>query len=418
MQERHRRTNEARGHTRCCRFVVQSPAVDTSRISSQPWIWQLELTNLLKALPGSWTTSCSTGQTVRSLAEGWTTAEVRRRKNEAERQELERQAGITFATFADQGFFGYEGRWVLDRRASGKRLSPRQCEDKQQTFNKHVIPMLGQMKLHQINRAVLKDFRNGMYKAGYSGSTINRALDWIRAVLEAAEDENRIEAVPRIDRAASKPAQRGILSVDEFHRIFMVRWIDPRAYLANALAAVTGCRMGEVLALRASNIDPGRLLVAVERSYDSAERVMSQTTKNGKVRPITVPPMVCRGLETLAEANPQGEDDPLVFWSDETPDKPCDYKLITRGLYRAMAQIGIDEVERRRRSLSFHSWRHWLNSRLIETHVPPEKIRMLTGHSSSDMTLLYYHAQVDAMGDVREVQARMLEGCFITPITP
>jgi integrase len=114
----------------------------------------------------------------------------------------------------------------------------------------------------------------------------------------------------------------------------------------------------------------------------------------------------------LYTANPYGGEDPLIFWADNTPDKPCDYKVITRGLYRALAQIGISDAERRRRCLSFHSWRHWLNSQLIEAHVPAEKIRMLTGHSSSEMTLLYYHAQVDAMADVRGVQARMLDGCF------
>ena len=46
--------------------------------------------------------------------------------------------------------------------------------------------------------------------------------------------------------------------------------------------------------------------------------------------------------------------------------------------------------------------------------MPPEKIRMLTGHSSSEMTLLYYHTQVEAMADVRDVQARMLENCLST----
>jgi integrase len=269
------------------------------------------------------------------------------------------------------------------------------------------------MKLHEINRAVLKDFRNAMYQDGYSGSTINRALDCIRAVLEAAEDENRIDAVPRIDRAASRPTERGIPTTDEFHRIFAERWEDPRAYYASALAAVTGCRMGEILALRRLNIDSARLLVSVERSYDSAERFICATTKNGKSRMVTIPPMVCRGLEMLAAANPHTSVDPLVFWSEKTPDKPCYYKLVTRGLYKALTQIGIDAAERRRRHLSFHSWRHWLNSQLVEAHVPPEKIRMLTGHSSSEMTLLYYHTQVEAMADVRDVQARMLNNCLV-----
>ena len=89
---------------------------------------------------------------------------------------------------------------------------------------------------------------------GFSGSTINRALDCIRAVLEAAEDENGIDAVPRIDRAASRPTERGIPIADEFRRIFAARWEDPRACHASALAAVTGCRMGEILALSRLNI--------------------------------------------------------------------------------------------------------------------------------------------------------------------
>ena len=140
---------------------------------------------------------------------------------------------------------------------------------------------------------------------------------------------------------------------------------------------------------------------------------MGGTTKNGKARSVTVPPMVCRGLEKLVAVNPHGSDDPLVFWADRTPDKPCDYKMIERGLYRALADIGIDETERRRRNLSFHSWRHWLNSQLIEAHVAPEKIRAVTGHSSSTMTMLYYHAQASEMADVRAVQAR-LEECLIS----
>jgi hypothetical protein len=115
----------------------------------------------------------------------------------------------------------------------------------------------------------------------------------------------------------------------------------------------------------------------------------------------------------LAAVNPHGGEDPLVFWSDGTPDKRCDYNLTECGLYRALAEIGIDEAERRRRNLSFHSWCYWLNSQLIEAHVALEKIRSVTGRSSSEMTMLYYHAQTSEMDGVRDIQAR-LEGCFIS----
>ena len=105
---------------------------------------------------GSWTSGISTGQTVRTLAEGWATAEVKHREAEAAREELEPQTCTTLAAFAGADFFSYDGRWALDRRASGKRLSPRQCREKRQTFEKHVLPVLGEVKLHQINRALLE----------------------------------------------------------------------------------------------------------------------------------------------------------------------------------------------------------------------------------------------------------------------
>ena len=124
----------------------------------------------------SWASGVSTGQTVRALAEGWATTEVKQRREQAEQQQLQRKANVTFGAFAGVDFFNYDGRWALDRRASGKRLSARQCKEKLQTFDKHVLPVLGEVKLNQVNRALLKDFRNGMFSAGYSGSTINRAL--------------------------------------------------------------------------------------------------------------------------------------------------------------------------------------------------------------------------------------------------
>jgi hypothetical protein len=38
--------------------------------------------------------------------------------------------------------------------------------------------------------------------------------------------------------------------------------------------------------------------------------------------------------------------------------KPIDHKLIDKYLYRAFGCIGISDVERRDRNVTFHSWRH------------------------------------------------------------
>ncbi len=54
------------------------------------------------------------------------------------------------------------------------------------------------------------------------------------------------------------------------------------------------------------------------------------------------PPVVCRGMQMLAAINPNPVRIRSSSGRKKTPDKPCDYKLLTRGLYRALSQIGID----------------------------------------------------------------------------
>ena len=75
---------------------------------------------------GSWTAGCSAGQTVRSLAEGWATAEVRRLQAEVQEGEQAPPADTDFAAFADRDFFSYEPRPARWRRSpSGWATAPR-----------------------------------------------------------------------------------------------------------------------------------------------------------------------------------------------------------------------------------------------------------------------------------------------------
>ncbi len=52
---------------------------------------------------GSWTSGVSTGQTVRALAEGWATSEVKRRREQTEQQELKKRASMTFGASRRSG---------------------------------------------------------------------------------------------------------------------------------------------------------------------------------------------------------------------------------------------------------------------------------------------------------------------------
>jgi len=82
--------------------------------------------------------------------------------------------------------------------------------------------------------------------------------------------------------------------------------------------------------------------------------------------------------------------------------------VFVRALFTALEIIGIDKAERKRRNITFHSWRHFLNSLLINSKIPIQKIQSITGHMTAQMTSHYYH--IDDMMDVRNVQNSLFTG--------
>jgi integrase len=268
------------------------------------------------------------------------------------------------------------------------------------------------MRLSCIDRAVIKDFRNDLFNHGYSGNTINKILSALRTILEEAEEHSLIQYVPKIDGAAINPKQKGILTIEEVRRLFSTEWkSDPvhchppqdhfMGYVGNLLASSTGLRLGELLALTLSDIHLDEGYIFVRRSWDKLYG-MNETTKTGKVRHIFIPGGIKEELEKLIQLNPnQKNPESFLFYSPKTPDKPAEPKIFTRSLYTAMRKIGITENIRRERNITFHSWRHWFNSLLVNAKIPLQKVQSLTGHLTAEMTQHYYHS--DDMGDVVKV---------------
>jgi integrase len=68
-----------------------------------------------------------------------------------------------------------------------------------------------------------------------------------------------------------------------------------------------------------------------------------------------------------------------------------------------LATIGINEEKRKARAITFHSWRHFLNS-VIRGRVPDEKLRLMTGHQTEKMTENYTHLLEEYYTEIWKVQ--------------
>ena len=72
--------------------------------------------------------------------------------------------------------------------------------------------------------------------------------------------------------------------------------------------------------------------------------------------------------------------------------------VLRKAFYKAMDGIGINEEERKRRGITFHSWRHKFATDCVKANMHPLKITALTGHKSLDM--LYRYTDLDAVNDL------------------
>lgn len=344
---------------------------------------------------GSWTTARATGCTARGAAEAWCIDILATRKPLTNPK-------LTLAEFAGPDFFSWEGPYSLDRRVSGKRYSPRQCLTKA-GFLKNILASLGHLKLTAIKKDTLREFRNRLYQEGWSSSYINQCLSCITAILIHAEEKGLIQFVPRVPPAGNTTTARGILTIEEVKRLFAQPWENPMGKVFNLAAASTGLRRGELLGLLIRDYAGDYLTVT--RSWESTLNILNPTTKTGRARHVFLTPMVQTALRALIDSNPWGSPDSFIFYST-APDKPLDNKVVWKGFTRALRGIGIDEAQRRRRNITFHSWRHFFNSLLINARIPLQKVQSLTGHSTLEMSQHYYH--LDDMTDVMHA----VEGVF------
>jgi integrase len=163
-------------------------------------------------------------------------------------------------------------------------------------------------------------------------------------------------------------------------------------------------REGEIRALQIKNVheDYIDVLTSWEQGYGI------KGAKWGSERRVTIPSSVSKMLTAVIASSPYRESEDFVFYG-ETRDTPLHARAFVDGLYTALEVIGIDEEQRKSRCLTFHSWRHFLNS-VARGRVPDEKVRLMTGHRTEQMTEHYTHLLEEDYSAIRKMQDDVFGG--------
>lgn len=320
--------------------------------------------------------------------------------------------------YCQQRFEAYKGRrdtfegmsatWWTDlcpyRREclrNGKVIGDSYVKAARVTLRNYILPVFGKYRINEITVGMIEDWKFDLVESkGLSRKTANTYLSILSTMFDYWWRRGELQENPckRVKRMRNDSKERGTLTPEEAYDLLThpERWNNPTCYLANLLAACTGMRAGEIQALRAIDFTETKIIVRhnwLERSHTLKE------TKTGIVREIPIDPKL--RLVLLTGKLPMD----FIFSDGEYPiSKSC----LLRGLKWALKKSGVSFDEQKERGICFHSWRHYLNSRMRVAGIPDVITREITGHTTTEMTERYTHISAEDSIGLLSIQSSFM----------
>lgn len=324
------------------------------------------------------------------------------RKREVDTGTWREPSSETLATYAE--------RWLAYRdpgrvsHGMRTRLSPATYEGYRLSIRRHVLPRIGRRALSSLRTEDVDRLIAELEADGKAPGTVRNVVVPLRKMLADAVRQGLILVNPAA-RADLPPAQDfagkeisaghanairqalvGLAPMDPLRRepdLFFVSLFD--------VALGTGLRLGELRALRWSDVDRERRLIRVERAY--SRQVLKRPKTDSGVRSVPLFPSVDAALRELAaRAVERGRyaPDELVFGSMRgTPLQPSNFRQ--RVWAPALDRAGLCDAGYR-----FHDLRHTCVSRLVAAGADVKLVQAVAGHANPLITLKRYSHLLDA----------------------
>lgn len=255
---------------------------------------------------------------------------------------------------------------------------------------KYVLPRLGLLRLESVSPLHLQQLYADLLSRGkmkqHKGSGLKASsVARVHAFLKMAlGDATRMGLIPfnPAERVRAPHAEHNtprFLTPDEakdlLDKLQGTEW-----WFLVLLASVTGCRLGELLALERGDFHLRESFILVARSIDTFGNV--KLPKNGKPRVVPLPPelipIIEEHLPTKGALFPQLSENSM--------------STSARFIY-VCKKLGYEGVH-------FHTLRHTVGSILMARGVHPKAIQQLLGHHAVSYTMeVYSHLMPGAFAD-------------------
>jgi integrase len=294
----------------------------------------------------------------------------------------------------------------LKERRKRRKLTQGYADKNKKVCEHTLIPYFGKLRLDQITGELIDKWLDNMIAEKYENSTINGYFGTMQTMYKWAAKKRIIERDPFLDvqRLINEQKDKQIITYDEFQALFVDDWKkvwnnDLLLCTANKLAALTGIRISEILALRGEYVFDTHIYSCAQHDKYGYRETKDKGKKN-----IPLTSEVINDLRKLMKINGNG-----YLFSLSGGDKPVTIRHIYNGLRRALRNIGISDDDIKNRGLNVHAWRHFCNTELLNGGVPLVKVQAITRHKSKRMTDRYTHFNPLDFSEVTQVQANLLK---------
>ena len=335
-----------------------------------------------------------------------------------EAEELERRFKYGFSEDGSTTFQDYAEGW-LSRQS---KYAPSTLASYRRQLEV-VYPYIGAIPLCKLRPLAIENMLTQLRKRkNRSGqpiqeTTVQHYLSAVSAVLSDAKRNEIIQKNPArmIDLPAASHTDQHIPTVEEAQHLLQALAREPRHFrVFYLLAMATGCRRGELCALRWSDFRTSGngfiLTVSRSRSIVAGKGVVEGSTKNGHSRQIILSPAL-RGLllsyrwRLAQEAARHGRElSPYLFVSSNgTLIHPDTFTKRLRKIYAANSFPA---------EYHLHTLRHFFVSTLLHSGIDKQTVAELAGHGDTGfLERTYCHPEMSRKQEAATSMLTSLHPC-------
>jgi integrase len=343
-----------------------------------------------------------------------------RTRKEAERYERAQHQALDSGLWVDPRSGKVTlGAWATEWQRTVVHLRPATCRIYDANLRNHVLPDLGEVELGKLTPSMLRAWLSGlMTKVGRHGKplakgSVAQAYRTLNRVLVAAVDNELLGRNPLSGIKPPRPDNDPMRFLSHEEVGALAAAMDPRYRALVLVAAYTGLRAGELMALRRSRIDLlHRTITVVEQVQSMAGRhiVSAPKTAAGR-RSVAVPRLVVNALEEHLASYAESGVDGLLFPAPEGGFLRLEN--FRRRVWRpATLAAGVAP-------LRLHDLRHTCASLAIAAGADVKVLQRMLGHASAALTLdRYGHLMPGQAHSVADRLDDMARASTPTPAAP